>query len=273
MKRQIPQNGEIFKHFKNKLYQVVGVAIHSETREKLVVYQALYGGFKMYARPISMFLSEVDHEKYPEIKQKYRFTRVELSEDGKETYLEEITENISDSVKDMNIATTPEKAKAYIETQNEEDEDEEENSAIQGREGIVVKENISSDIEIRKTLQNASADKVKETPNVLGGEKTMPNTADLEQKKEPSSKDEPDMQDIPEGVNPKLIRFLDADSYEERYNILVSLRDEITDKLVDDIAVSMDVVVDEGPLWQRYDELKNALKIRQKYEFANRLRR
>ncbi|SFG62563.1 Protein of unknown function [Lachnospiraceae bacterium C7] len=273
MKRQIPQNGEIFKHFKNKLYQVVGVAIHSETREKLVVYQALYGGFKMYARPISMFLSEVDHEKYPEIKQKYRFTRVELSEDGKETYLEEITENISDSVKDMSIATTPEKAKAYIETQNEEDEDEEENSAIQGREGIVVKENISTDIEIRKTLQNASADKVKETPNVLGGEKTMPSTADLEQKKESSSKDEPDMQDIPEGVNPKLIRFLDADSYEERYNILVSLRDEITDKLVDDIAVSMDVVVDEGPLWQRYDELKNALKIRQKYEFANRLRR
>ena len=64
----------VYKHFKGDYYFVEDVVIHSETREKLVLYRPLYGGGKqLYVRPIDMFLSEVDHEKYPNIKQKYRF--------------------------------------------------------------------------------------------------------------------------------------------------------------------------------------------------------
>lgn len=63
----------IYKHFKGDLYLVLDVAINSETDKKMVVYRALYGENTLYVRDYDMFLSEVDHEKYPDIKQKYRF--------------------------------------------------------------------------------------------------------------------------------------------------------------------------------------------------------
>jgi hypothetical protein len=173
------------------MYQVVAVAEHTETGEKLVVYQALYGDFKVYARPLAMFLSEVDHEKYPEVKQRYRFERVELPAAGTE-----IPEPAAPE------APTPE----------------------------------------------------TETPENAVPEETPPE------------------QDEGGAVDPRLMEFLDADSYEEKYNILVSMRNVITDKMIDDIAVVMDVVIPEGETMKRYDALRQSILTRQKYEFANRLR-
>lgn len=66
----------IYRHFKGKLYYVENVAIHSETKEKLVVYRALYDKKQLYVRPLEMFLSKVDNEKYPDVKQKWRFEEV-----------------------------------------------------------------------------------------------------------------------------------------------------------------------------------------------------
>ena len=80
--------GDVVQHFKRELltdeeyatnmylYIIVGVAIHSETREPMMVYRPLYDDGGLFVRPLEMFLSEVDHIKYPQVRQKYRFEKV-----------------------------------------------------------------------------------------------------------------------------------------------------------------------------------------------------
>lgn len=183
---RIPKSGEFYRHFKDKLYQIITVAEHSEDGQKLVIYQALYGDFKTYARPLEMFISEVDHEKYPDVKQKYRFERVEFAPD-----MPSEVESSNTMVEQEGVESIP---------------------------GSVNEENI-------------------------------------------------EMCDAGEGsIEPGLIAFLDEDNWDEKYNILVSLRDKMTDKLIDDFAVVMDVVIPDGPLDSRYEQLKICVRTRQKYE-------
>lgn len=80
MDRSIPKCGEVFRHFKGNCYKIIAVGHHSETKEKLAVYFDLSGKNSTVEdpciRPLEMFMSEVDHEKYPNANQKYRFERL-----------------------------------------------------------------------------------------------------------------------------------------------------------------------------------------------------
>ncbi len=193
--------GEIYRHFKGKMYQIVTVATHSETGEKLVVYQRLYDDFSVYARPYDMFLSEVDKAKYPEVKQKYRFEKVN--------------------------------AERLI-----------------------------------------STDEVQKVPAQTAEEKyVMPdNTYEQTVKMEQPDNDLMEETGEDEGVcNPDLLAFLDADTYEEKRQVLLSAKKRVDDRLIDDIAAAMDVMVEDGDIDTRFRSLLNCIDMMMKYE-CTRLR-
>ena len=195
-----PLPGEKYLHFKNKLYQVIAVAKHSETMEPYVVYQALYGDFGVYIRPYDMFVSEVDHEKYPEVTQKYRFAYV-------------------DHTKNETIRT--ERA------------------------------------EHKKIPVNQNVEQQESVPDVTAAV----STAELQEQNMVQRES-----DVEEQINPWLLRFLDTDTMEEKYQIVCDIKNDITDRLIDDLAVAVDVVIPEGKLSDRYEQLKYCIRTRQKYE-------
>ena len=201
----IPKPHEIYKHFKGNLYQIVTIAQHSETGEQLVIYQAMYGDFKTYARPLAMFTSEVDKEKYPEVKQRFRF---ELQGADADRQTRE-----SDAVSGAQTTTAQDAATGTAQA---------------------------------ATARPASA-------------ATHPEAAHIE-----FAEEEP-------ALDPLVLEFLDADSYEQKLNILAGLHHRITDEMITTMAIACDIEVNDGETEERYEELKNCLLTMEKFE-CNRLR-
>ncbi len=195
----IPIPQQIYRHFKGNLYQIVSLAEHTETGEKLVIYQALYGEFKVYARPLSQFMEKVDRAKYPEVLQEYRFEQVTVTDDEKDQEDQDCADSIEKNLQMEETSVTDLKAACQDIQQNDADTEEALN------------------------------------------------------------------------IDPLVLDFLDAKSYEDRLNILASLHHRITDDMINIMAMSMDVEVKEGDIEDRYTELRKCLLLYDKFE-CTRLR-
>ena len=123
--REIRQ-GQFYRHFKGGLYQVMAIATHSETKKKMVVYQALYGDYGIYVRPYDMFASEVDHEKYPQVKQVYRFTQVhpeEMVDESDKVEVPDLTLELDESMEPEQSAVEEEPKKMLKDQPAQEKQD------------------------------------------------------------------------------------------------------------------------------------------------------
>lgn len=193
MPQSNPQAGEVYRHFKGKMYRVQGIATHSETGEALVIYQGLYGDFVIYARPYESFIEKLDKKKYEGVVEEYRFTYIPMTS---ELLNEESSTNNMGNVA-MNNSTTPTTSPT-------------------------VKEDV-----------HMSEDKLTEK----------------------------EVHESP------MLKFLDTDDFDEKYDILCNIpKADITDILIDNLAVTLDVVIPDGPTEQRFNELKTCVRTRKKYE-------
>lgn len=215
MRIPIPQ--EIYRHFKGKLYQIVTIAQHSETGEELVVYQALYGDFKVYCRPLDMFTSKVDRTKYPDVAQEYRF---EL------------------------VSSLPEK----------DDKISQENdlSSVKKSSTVDRSAEVSQSVRQPDISKTASVDSISEDVVYDNTDKSIEEEAETL------------------NLHPLVVKFLDASETADRLSILSQMSQIITNDMIDIMAMAIDVQIDEGDVYQRFDDLKTCLVMKQRYE-ATRL--
>lgn len=211
----IPKPHEIYKHFKGNLYQIVTIAQHSETGEQLVIYQAMYGEFKIYARPLAMFTSEVDKVKYPEVQQRFRF-ELQGADADRQTRETDAVSGVQTTTQAVPTATARD-------------------AAIWTAQAAAVQD--AATVAAQATAQPASVETQPEEPE----------------------------------LDPLVLEFLDADSYEQKLNILAGLHHRITDEMITTMAIACDIEVNDGETEERYEELKNCLLTMEKFE-CNRLR-
>lgn len=258
---QIPKPGEIYNHFKNKPYQIITVAMHTETHEIMVVYQALYGDFRTYVRPLASFISEVDSVKYPDVKQKYRF---ELQAVNHITYAE-----AAEAKGDIGTVTNKDCLKTESAADIKQDASKNQVAA-----DYMQEKNYIADIELKQeAIHNVENEQRQEAVNKADNNQRQEtiHVADMELNVDHSSKSIADT--VPDDdnsnemtVNPILMQFLEAESFYKKLEIITSNRKHMSDRLINDLAVSLDCTVDEGPLEQRIQGLIYCLQALCRFE-------
>lgn len=225
--RDNPKPYEIYRHFKGNTYQILAIAKDSEDGHLIVVYQALYGSYEIYARDLVQFMSPVDCIKYPEAEAQYRFTKVDSAQP---TVNDKNGHSYSQSDTKTDTGNSDSRSNSQMDTGHFESK---------------------SDVNVKVEYQSSQSD-----------EKTNAGHQD----EQSDVKADADYQ-----MDPQVEAFLDADSYEEKLNILAGLHRRITDDMLKIMALTMDIELNPGSTQEQYDELKNCLLTRNKFEADRRI--
>ncbi len=301
----IPVKDQIYRHFKGNLYRIVTVAIHSETGERMVVYQALYGDYTVYVRELSMFTGKVDRNRYPDADQEERFkllTQIIGQESGASLQVrtspdepiriqagtDEAVQNPETDGDGMPAQAADDNGVQKTGGDNREaamgvgeekplPESKAQGQATGAGEDRPLPESKAGGQATGADEQapdRAAGDSVQTAAeNVQAAKAASGDAAEhVEETKEPSNAAQGgEAEDEMAGLDPFLLEFLDADTYRERLNLLAALHVRLTDDMLNTMAVSVDVEIGDGDLETRYEALKNCLLTLEKYE-CNRVR-
>lgn len=234
MERENPKPGERYRHFKGNLYQIITVALHAEDKEELVVYQALYPPFCVYARPVSSFFAQIDIKKYPNAQQACRFVKVT----------------------DLKGAATS---------------DDKRNPVRQEEAAIRQKEKSEAAKEEPKVRLRELGEAKKEAEvNKIEAEAIKIEAKAVQKKNETPQRTERQPEEDAQGVNPVLLEFLDAGTIHEKVNILRERKNQLDDKCITDLATVMDLAIEKGDLDMRYQQLLSCLEMLKRFEVVRR---
>lgn len=221
--------GEFYKHFKGQIYQVRALAENSEDNTPMVVYQAMYAPFKIWVRPLSMFLEKLDKEKYPDAAQDYRFERIMFDDCQK-------TEDADCMPNSMQSPELPAKSNMEQKTIYQGNTATDANT-IPPEEAITVSDEEITDALLSGQVERKLSGKISDNQLAAKG----------------------------------LMIFLDAENYHDKRHIFSSLEPYLNDTMLNNIAVTLDLVLDDGSKEQHFDTILNCLETHEHYE-CNRLR-
>lgn len=226
------RTGQIYRHFKGGLYQIVAVAAHSETNERYVVYQALYGDMDVWVRPYDMFIGEVDHIKYPDVQQKYRF---------------ELVNTLLNAVGDGNMLGGVQ------------------SGSVQPAAEALNSDNADCD-------RSAAVKEMEDGRRSMGYHAGTweQSTKDTPDRRDKDTQGYGWEKQVESGVDTRLLDFLDAPTYQDKINYLNLIRNNIDDALINNIAAAMDITINDGPIDTRFFSLRSCLMTKAKYECTRR---
>ena len=294
---RIPGTGELYRDLTNHIYQIVASATDARTGEKLIIYQALYGDYGVYVRPLVQFAGEGEDGQC-------LFEKIDKAENQSDREMggadyqsvgrmresehqfglkpkRQLGESLNDPKRqsDGNLGDPQRQSDEGLDRSEQQtggmdksewhtvDNDNGKQQSSYTRQQL--RPRTQSPAESKRALRQNVMDTSAYGQGTYYDERRRRQMEEREQRREmfrKTGRHESATEEL--RANPCLMKFLEANTYEEKFQVLNEIQNDITDRLIDDIAVVLDVVIPEGELNDRFHQLRNIILTRQKYEIS-----